>query len=458
VHALLTHAYFLAHDPRERELMRPFPPLGIQYLVSWLRDERGGGWNADWWDATFAPGPEAFPAVLDSARPKLVGFYGHTLTRPVTAGMVREALSRGCRVVAGGPDPVQYLDEYLDTGVEVVVIGEGEVTLSELLAHLAANAWRFDLDSLDRVRGIAFRRDGRIVRTEPRPLIRPLDSIPWPHRQRSDLQAYFSAWRARHKETAMSLTTSRGCPFHCAWCSKQVYGDSFRRREPDAVIDELLAIKDQFGPDQLWFVDDMFTLNKAWVHRFCAAMVRRGAVTPFYVIGRAETLDPPLLEAMRAAGCTRMFVSAESGADHVLDAMVKGTTVAEIDRAGQMLRAAGIEMGVFVMLGYPGERKPDILATRDLLRRLDPAVTLLSIAHPMKGTAFYDEVEERINGSNGGRLRFRMEYGPRVYEAAQHMLWADEAFRQARQRRRVMDAARAGLKYAGWRGAFELAR
>lgn len=450
---LLTHAYFLADDPHEAELMRPFPPLGLQYLVAYLRR---AGVAAEWWDSTWRSGPAAFAAALDDAKPRIVGFYGHTITRPVTAGMVREALGRGLRVVAGGPDPVQYLDEYLAMGVEVIVVGEGEATLAELVAHCQANHGAWDYDTLDRIAGIVFKVGERVVRTAARPLIRPLDSLPWPSRQRADLQDYFTAWRKRHGETAMSMTTSRGCPYHCTWCSKQVYGDTFRRRDPDAVIDELLSIKAEFQPDHIWFVDDMFTLNKTWVEKFSTRMVEREAVTPFYVIGRAETLEPKQLDRLRAAGCYRMYVSAESGADHVLEAMKKGTTVAELRAAGRMLREAGIEMGAFVMLGYPGETRPDVLATRDLMRDLDPAVTLVSVAHPMKGTAFYDRVKEQVTGLSGGRLTFNMAYSPRFYDAAQRMLWADEAVRRATERRAPVAWAKAKARYVGWRGVLEL--
>lgn len=453
---LLTHGYFLASDPRERELMRPFPPLGIQYLVAWLR--QNGFPTTEWWDPTFEAGPAAFPLALGDHDPRVVGFYGHTITRSTVRGMVAQARAGGRRVIAGGPDPVQSLDAWFDMGVEVVVLGEGEETLVELMEHLRHNRWAWDLDTLGSIRGIAFRPRDRVVRTPPRPLLRPLDRLPWPHRERADLDAYFQAWRERHGQTALSLTTSRGCPYHCTWCSKQVYGDSFRRREVDAVIDEVLHLRRAFAPDQLWFVDDMFTINRRWVHRFCARMVERDAVTPFYVIGRPETLDAETAAALRRAGCYRMYVSAESGAQHVLDAMRKESTVEDIERGAALLHDAGIELGVFVMLGYPGEEKPDILATRDLLRRIRPEVTLLSVAHPMKGTAFYDAVAERITGEEAGRLTFRMRHGPRVYDAAQRMIWADRELARAWAARDVSGAVRAAGRYAVWRGVFEAAR
>lgn len=448
---LLTHAYFLAQDPHEQELMRPFPPLGLQSLVAWLRQQ---GEACDWWDATFHPGPAAFAGILADADPRLVGFYGHTVTRRAAGEMIR--MAEGRRIVAGGPDPVQYLEAWFELGAEVVVIGEGELTLQELVAHLRAHHWRWEPNELARIPGIAYRVEGRIVRTPPRPLIRPLDRLPWPAREPRDLDQYLRAWKGRHGETALSLASSRGCPYHCSWCSKQVFGDSFRRRSVAGVVEEVEQLRDRWAPDQLWFVDDMFTINRRWVEDFCQTMIERRVGMPWYVIGRAETLDAALVARMREAGLRRMFLSAESGADHVLDAMKKGTSVAEIERAAGLLHEAGVELGVFVMLGYPGEEKADILATRDMLRRIRPEVTLLSVAHPMKGTAFYDEVRDRIHGESGGRLRFHMRYAPRVYDAAQRMIWAELGARERWRAGDWLGAARAALRYPAWRAAFEL--
>lgn len=433
---LLTHAYFLAQDPHEQELMRPFPPLGIQYLTAWLR--QAGFARVDWWDATFQPGPEAFVKVLDDTDPRAVGFYGHTITRPVAAGMIRRCRAQGRRVIAGGPDPVQYLDAYLDMGVEVVVIGEGEQTLQALVAHLAANRWAWDWSTLGEIDGIAFRApDGTLQRTRPRALLRPLDRLPMPHRSPRDLAGYAAAWKARHGRTAMSMGTSRGCPYRCAWCSKQVYGDTFRRRTPGHVVDELLALRRDFDPDEIWFVDDMFTLNRQWVLDFCREKIRRDrpdSPIPFYLIGRAETLEEGVVSALAAAGCYRIYLSAESGSQKVLDAMEKGTDLNEIFRAGDLLRRHRIELGIFVMLGYPGEDRQDVVATLRMIRRLDPEVVLVSVAHPMKGTRFHEDVKDRVTGERGGRLLFDMARSPAFYERAQRLIWAEQAILRGAQR------------------------
>jgi len=449
---LLFHAWLLAHDAREQEVMRPFPPLGIQYLVAWMR--RHGMPATDWFDPSFDPDLSRFWGEIADTDPRVVGLYGHTVTRPVAAEVLPRLAAEGRRIVAGGPDPTQYLDDYFDMGVEVIVIGEGEETLAALMDHLRAHRWQWEPAELPRIPGIAWREDGVVRRSPPRPLIRPLSRIPWPQRERRDLDRYFDAWRDRHGETALSMVTSRGCPYHCTWCSKQVYGDTFRRRDVDEVLDEVEDLKERFDPDQIWFADDLFTINKRWVRQFSQRIVERCLVTPFYVIARPETLTPELCAALKRAGCYRVYISAESGAQHVLDAMKKGDTVEHIHAAGRRLRAHGIELGVFVMLGYPGETRRDVDATLRMLHALRPDVTLLSVAHPMRGTAFYDAVSDRLLPADaqwvqdhGGRLPFEMDYPPRFYDLAQRMIWAETALvRRLRAGQLDAETARLAVK------------
>lgn len=459
---LLFHAYFLSEDPREQEIMRPFAPLGMQYLVAWMRAAGLGA--VDWWDSTFHAGEADFHRHVADTNPRVVGLYGHTLTRPTALRMVARCVAEGRRTIAGGPDPVQYLEDYLHGGVEVVVIGEGEQTVEALMRHLAANRWSWDRAALRDIPGIAFLDEGRIVRTAARPLIRPLDRIPWPARERRDLGPYLRTWRERHGETALQMITSRGCPYHCTWCSKQVYGDTFRRRDPNRVIDELEAVRAEYDPDQIWFADDMFTINRRWVHRFSRAMVDRRAQVPFYLIGRPESLDAPMVAALAEAGLQRMYLSAESGAQHILDAMRKEDTVADIRRASRLLRAHGVELGVFVMLGYPGESAADVDLTLRMLHDIQPEVTLLSVAHPMRGTAFYDAVADRLQApdadwvaEHGGRLPFRKDYSERFYAYAQRMIWAETGLvQQLRAGRLDGDVLRTAGRWAVWRGATHL--
>jgi radical SAM superfamily enzyme YgiQ (UPF0313 family) len=228
-------------------------------------------------------------------------------------------------------------------------------------------------------------------------------------------------------------------------------------------VDEVLALREAFNPDQLWFVDDMFTINRSWVKHFCDEMVARSAVTPFYLIGRPERLDDEMLDLLTAAGLYRMYISAESGAQHVLDAMRRDAERAEIVRGADLLRAHGVEIGVFSMIGYPGEDASDIRATAEMLREIDPDVLLLSIAHPMKGTAFYEEVAGQLTqprgwvARNGGRLAFEMRYPPPVYDVAQRMVQTELRLgRKWRERKWDGELARLAVRAPAYRTLFEL--
>ncbi len=222
---LLTHGYYLYEDPRERAIMRPYPPLGILYISSHLKAK---GFDVGVFDTTFSS-PEAFEQYVARERPPVVGIYANLMTRPAVLAQIRLCKAHGATVVVGGPEPVNYVEEYLSHGADVVVVGEGERTLEELLPHLA----RTGLMGMEHIPGIAYRADeDRVVRTAPRPYIEDLDAQPFPDRAAIDLGQYVQLWRTHHGRGAVSLITARGCPYRCTWCSHAVYGYSHRRRSP----------------------------------------------------------------------------------------------------------------------------------------------------------------------------------------------------------------------------------
>src|SRR5437870_6507382 len=172
---LLTHAYFLYEDPRELAVMKPYPPLGLLYVNSHLKAH---GVDARLFDTTFSRF-DALRAYLHSENPPVVGIYSNLMTRTKVLQVMAAAKEAGSLVVVGGPDPANYLDEYLSRGADVIAIGEGELTLEELVPHLLKRGPR----QLGGIQGIAFRDEsGEIVRTEPRPMIADLDGQPFPDR------------------------------------------------------------------------------------------------------------------------------------------------------------------------------------------------------------------------------------------------------------------------------------
>ncbi|HET6317288.1 MAG TPA: radical SAM protein, partial [Chloroflexota bacterium] len=343
---LLTHGYYLYEDPHELAVMKPYPPLGLLYVSSHLKSR---GLSVDLFDTTFAR-PADLEAHLRSTQPPVVGIYSNLMTRGAALHAARVAKEVGSFVVLGGPDPANYLDEYLSRGADVVVIGEGEVTLEELLTRGTAD--------LSQVHGIAYRdANGSIVRTEPRAMIADLDAQPFPDRAAIDQHAYVRVWREHHGQGSVSLITARGCPFTCTWCSHAVFGYSHRRRSPANVVDEVQHIVDTYQPDLLWYADDVFTINHKWLFEYAAQLERRALKVPFETISREDRLNEEVVQTLARMGCSRLWIGAESGSQKVLDAMKRRTDAERVKSMVHLLQRYGISVGMFIMLGYEGEER-----------------------------------------------------------------------------------------------------
>ncbi len=386
---LLTHGYFLGEDAHERKVMKPYPALGLLYLSAYLKR---AGFAVGVFDSTFAARDALF-GVLDRRPAPVLGIYTNLITRPAVLAILRRAKAAGWTVVLGGPESAGYPEAYLDAGADVIVFGEGEAALEEILPALA----RGGPHRLHAVAGIAFRdEDGAIVRSPPRPGLRDLDALPWPDREAIDLGQYLDTWRRHHGAGSVNLITARGCPYRCRWCSHGVFGYGHARRAPEDVAAEVAQIRERYRPDLLWYADDVFSIHYRWLAEFAAVMRRRGLALPFECITRADRVTDEVVEHMRDLGCYRVWLGSESGSQRVLDAMERGVTTQQVRAATRRFQAAGIQVGMFLMWGYAGEEPADIEATIEHVKRANPDVFFTTVAYPIKGTPYFDEVSDRI--------------------------------------------------------------
>jgi anaerobic magnesium-protoporphyrin IX monomethyl ester cyclase len=428
---LLTHAYFLYEDPHELAVMKPYPPLGLLYVNSHLKAR---GIASHLFDTTFASFDE-LDRFLDRERPPIVGIYSNLMTRTRVLRVMAAARRAGSIVVVGGPDPANYLDEYLSRGADIVAIGEGELTLEELVPHLRAKGQR----ELHGIRGIAFRDEhGEIVRTEPRPMIADLDAQPFPDRAAIDQAAYIRTWREHHGRGSVSLITARGCPFTCTWCSHSVFGYSHRRRSPANVVDEVEQIVGTYAPDQLWYADDVFTINHKWLYEYAAELERRGLRMPFETISREDRLNEEVVQTLARMGCYRLWVGAESGSQRILDAMKRRTNAERMRRMVHLLQRYGIEVGMFIMLGYDGEEAVDLDETVEHLKVANPDTFLTTVAYPIKGTPYYASVADRVIARRAWEAGSDRDYtvagrhSPRYYQFATRWMVSEVALHRQR--------------------------
>jgi radical SAM superfamily enzyme YgiQ (UPF0313 family) len=430
---LLAHGYFLYDDPHELKVMKPYPPLGVLYISSYLKSQ---GFEVGIFDSTFQD-MAAFEALMARERPGVVGLYTNLMTKQNVLKMTTLCKQHGATVILGGPEPPYYAQDYLEHGADIIISGEGELTLAELLPHLAQHG----LNNLHGIAGTSFLdADGRLVENVPRPQIPDLSAHPWPDREAIDIPEYMRIWKDNHGQSSVSVIQARGCPYTCTWCSHSVFGNTHRRRKPEDAADEVLWIKETYNPDLIWYADDVFTINRRWFFKYHEALKQRGVRIPFECISRADRLDEDVVQALAEMGCFRLWNGSESGSQRVLDAMQRKVEVDDVQAKTHLLQKYGIQAGMFIMLGYEGEELEDIVATVEHLKISNPDIFLTTVAYPIKGTPYYSEVESRILTERNWTQRSDRDltvagrYSPRFYSFATRYMVSEVGLRQANVR------------------------
>ena len=414
---LLTHAYFLSKTKFEKKIMKPYVPLGPLYVASYLKTK---GYKVGFYDTTFAKNEVDFSVYIHKNRPAIVGIYVLETTRKNALKMIEICKSAGIPVIVGGPDPSNEPQFYIDNGADIVVIGEGEITLSEVLELIKTGEKQiYDIEGIYSAKGYV----------KPRKFIEDIDNLPFPSRELVDFEPYFKIWKKYHGITSMHILASRGCPYNCSWCCKPVFKNFYRQRRAENVVEEMLYIKKTYNPDQLWFVDDIFGIKEEFISEFHKEVLKKKVKIPFECLMRVDLINIDKLKLLKEAGCYRIWYGAESGSQKVLDKMNKKFMVEQIKNAAIITKSVGIEVGFFIMLGYPGETISDIELTRNLLKETKPDYCGTAIAYPLKGTKFYDEVKNILLPSakkyrleNNNKIVFKTLYPQIFYNICRRLL------------------------------------
>jgi radical SAM superfamily enzyme YgiQ (UPF0313 family) len=449
---LLSHSYFLRFDAKAWKQMQPSPPLGTMLAAAVLRE---AGHEVALFDPMFASDEGAIAPLLASFAPDVTLFFEdnfHYLSKMCLArmrqalfAMAAEARRHGSIVVAQGSDPGDHLREYFAHGIDAVIIGEGEQTAIELLAAIAGSVRPRhavsvrSIAGIESIAGIAFPgADGEPVVTPRRALLRDLDALPMAAWDLADIPAYRSAWMRRHGVFTLNVATTRGCPYHCNWCSKPVFGQSYTSRSPEAVIDEVLFLKQSFAPDRLWFTDDILGLKPGWLARYADLAETRDCRIPFSCQTRTDlVLRDDNARHLARAGAHTVWLGAESGSQRVLDAMDKGATVQQTREATRLLHAHGARVAWFLQFGYLGETWTDIRATLAMLREENPDDIGISVSYPLPGTPFHERVRdllgEKQNWTASGDLDllYPGAFPPSFYRALHSAVHKEFRLRQA---------------------------
>jgi anaerobic magnesium-protoporphyrin IX monomethyl ester cyclase len=374
--------------------------LGTLYAAGELRR---AGYAVALFDAMLAQSEDEWAQALEQQQPEIAVLYEDNFNylskmcllrmREAAMRMIALARQRGCTVILCGADASDHAELYLTAGADYILLGEGEATLLELLARLnGTNSVPFE-DIL----GLAYQSNGETHINPRRPDIRDLDGLALPARDLIDIERYRAIWQAHHGYFSMNIVSTRGCPYHCNWCAKPIWGQRYNSRSPQKVAEEMRLLQDSYHPDHLWFADDIFGLKPGWLAQFAESVEKQAVRIPYKCLSRVDLLlRAGEIDALARSGAQTIWMGAESGSQKILDAMDKGTRVEQIYAACQKLQSAGIGVGFFLQFGYPGETREDIEATLRMVRACQPDDIGISVSYAMPGTKFYQNVSSQL--------------------------------------------------------------
>ncbi len=391
-------------------------PLGLMHIAATLTN---AGYTAEILDA-FLGGDSSFQRngevinvglsleqikqEITQRKPGIVGIAGpftSQIGNSVQISSLVKQVDPNILTVVGGPHvsivPKMFLEEV--ENVDIVVCGEGEYTMVDVAKAFEGK------EELNEVLGIAYRKNGEVNVNPPRPLIKNLDELPYPAYELVDMEKYLSPKKIGYRSfrsRAISMVTSRGCPFNCCFCAVHLHmGREFRAHSSSYVLNHIKHVVEKYDVKNVFFEDDNLTLDLARFEAICDGLIEKklkiGWETPNGV--RADCLNLNLLQKMKKSGCQSVFFGVESGDQQILDNVIcKSLDLNRVVEVAKNCRKIGLKAGGFYIIGFPGEKKENMQKTVDFALRLkrDYDVGMhLFMATPSYGTKLYDECKEK---------------------------------------------------------------
>ncbi len=372
-------AFFINLNILGQELI----PLGTAYILSYLKDK---GHQVSLFDYTFNNSDKNCIAAIKKVDPDLICFS-------IDSGKYRYAVNlakklkkhSGALIVFGGPHPTVSPEETIKSpNVDIICIGEGEEALEELLEKMENNNEIYD------TRNLWFKKGEEIIKNPVRPLIQDLDKLPFPDREIFDIERYLEI------TGSLQMSVGRGCPYRCTYCIhhivQKIYGGKgkyVRQRSVERVISEIRQLVNKYQDiDTIEFYDDIFTISKEWILKFCKKYKEIGL--PFCCDVRVETVDRDMLFAMKDAGCYKIAMGIETGNEKLRrEVLNRNMTNQKIIEVVKIAKEAGLAVHVNNMIGIPYETKENYLETVKLNQTIKPDAIQSTMFQPYPGTALF---------------------------------------------------------------------
>lgn len=446
IDVLFTHSYFYKMDAKQWQNQTPFLPLGTIYAASLLRENN---FNVSLFDVGLKDNSQEIKSVLVKEKPAFLVIYDDgfnyltkmclTNMREACFEMIKLGKEQGCTVIISSSDSTDHAKEYLQKGADFIIYGEGESTLLELITYLSekdvghkdarhktystlnttiissdpktsgekSQTQLCDFATLREINGIIYKDitpevSGSldiisVTKTKPRKNLKSLDELPFPAWDLVDINSYKEIWKNSKQSFALNLATTRGCPYHCNWCAKPIYGQRYNSHSPKRVVEMIAYLSKNHQVNRFWMCDDIFGLKPNWVQEFRDLLKKEHLKISYYIQSRADLLlKEDTINALVESGLEEVWIGAESGSQKILDAMDKGTTIAQIEESTKLLQSKGVKVAFFIQYGYLGETKEDINKTIALIKRLKPDNIGVSVSYPLPETPFYEKVKDQL--------------------------------------------------------------
>lgn len=395
---LFSHSYYYKLDPKQWKNKNPFPPLGTLYAASLMRKN---GFDVSLFDTNLLDSPKSIQYVLHKSKPDYLVIYDDgfnyltkmclTNMREACFEMIKYGKNHNCTVIVCSSDSTDHYEEYIEKGADFIILGEGEITLLELVKMLDRKL------SIDSINGIVFKKDDGIKVNKKREVLNTLDELPMPAWDLADMESYRNIWKQSGKEFTLNIATTRGCPYKCNWCAKPIYGNRYNAHSPKYIVNEIEYLTQNFGVTRFWMCDDIFGLKPNWVQEFNSELKQKSLKISYFIQSRVDLLlKEDTIDCLAESGLEEVWVGAESASQKILDAMDKGTTVGQIYQATKILKQKKIKVAFFLQFGYLNENQGDIAKTIAMVKELMPDNIGISISYPLPGTKFYDKVKDDL--------------------------------------------------------------
>jgi len=366
------------------------PPLGLAYVAAAFELHGCSVQIVDFNAPYCEYDDQALGELVAELQPSVVGMSVYSFSALHAYALVRRLRTSSDLLVAGGPHATVLPREALEAGFDVVVRGEAEETIGELVSHVRGDRL------LREIKGISYRSrvSGSIVDNPPRSIPVELDKVPLPNKEL--FRAEYStgsadAWRFG------GIVASRGCPGRCTFCFRGVFGNQVRYRSVSAILEEIQELRAQFGISSFFFYDDTFTASQKRVKELCQRLGELDFSVSWQCSTRVDSVRRHLLREMRSAGCTKIEYGVESGNPDTLRRIDKRISLHQAREVISWTNDVGIACTVNFILGFPWEDPQDIAVTRRFIQEISPSVKRIQIGTivPLPETSIYKQYSTR---------------------------------------------------------------